>query len=229
MSPPLGCYVLKDRDSVLLTSNSHNLVGCCLVTKLCLTLCDPMDCSPPCSSAHGISQARILKWVAIAFSRGSSQPKHKTHISCIGRWILYHWAISSYNNICVCLVAQSYLTLCDPMDCSLPSSSSHGDSSGKNNAVSCYALLQGIFPTQGSNPGLPNCRQFLYHLSHQGSPRILECVAYPLQGIFQTQKSNRGLLHCWQILHQLSYQGRNKWQNYSLLFFFNFILFLNFT
>ena len=94
MSPPLGCYVLKDRDSVLLTSNSHNLVGCCLVTKLCLTLCDPVDCSPPCSSAHAISQARILEWVAIAFSRGSSQPRHQTHISCIGRWILYHWATS---------------------------------------------------------------------------------------------------------------------------------------
>ena len=90
MSPPLGCYVLKDRDSVLLTSNSHNLVGCCLVTKLCLTLCDPVDCSPPCSSAHAISQARILECVAIAFSRGSSQPRHQTHISCIGRWILHH-------------------------------------------------------------------------------------------------------------------------------------------
>ena len=44
----------------------------CLVTKLCLTLCDPMDCSPPGSSVHGILQARILEWVAIPFSRGSS-------------------------------------------------------------------------------------------------------------------------------------------------------------
>ena len=48
---------------------------CCLVTKLCPTLWDPMDCSPPGSSVHGISQARILEWVAIAFSRGSSQPR----------------------------------------------------------------------------------------------------------------------------------------------------------
>ena len=45
--------------------------------------------------------------------------------------------------------------------------------------MGCHALLQGIFPTQGSNPGLLTCRQILYHLSHQGSPRILEWVAYP--------------------------------------------------
>ena len=45
--------------------------------------------------------------------------------------------------------------------------------------VGCHALLQKIFPTQGSNPGLPHCRWILYHLSHQGSPRILERVAYP--------------------------------------------------
>ena len=45
--------------------------------------------------------------------------------------------------------------------------------------MGCHALLQGIFPTQGSNPGLPHCRWILYRLSHQGSPRILEWVAYP--------------------------------------------------
>ena len=72
---------------------------------------------------------------------------------------------------CVCSVAQSSLTLCDPMDCSLPGSSVSGDSPGKNTGVGCQALLQGLFPTQGSNPGLPHCRQILYRLSHQGSPR----------------------------------------------------------
>ena len=51
-----------------------------------------MDCSPPISSIHGISQARILECVAISFSRGSSQSRHQTHISCISRQILYHWA-----------------------------------------------------------------------------------------------------------------------------------------
>ena len=72
------------------------------------------------------------------------------------------------------LVTQSWLTLCDPMDCSPPGSSDHGDSPGQNTVVGFHAFFQGIFPTQGSNPGLPHCRQILYHLSHQGSPRILE-------------------------------------------------------
>ena len=49
-----------------------SLCCCCVVTKLCPTLCDPMDCSPPSSSVHGIFQARMLEWVAISFSRGSS-------------------------------------------------------------------------------------------------------------------------------------------------------------
>ena len=48
------------------------------------------DCSPPGSSVHGISQARILEWVVISFSRGSSQPRDQTHVSSIGRQILYH-------------------------------------------------------------------------------------------------------------------------------------------
>ena len=79
----------------------------------------------------------------------------------------------------MCLVAQSCPTLCDPMDCSLPGSCVHGDSPGKNTGKGCHALLQGVFPTQGSNTGLQHCRQILYCLSHQGIPRILEWVAYP--------------------------------------------------
>ena len=67
-----------------------------------------------------------------------------------------------------------------PHDRSLPASSVHGGSPGKNTGVGYHALLQGIFPTQGSNPGLPHCRWILYHLSYWGSPRILEWVAYPL-------------------------------------------------
>ena len=77
------------------------------------------------------------------------------------------------------LVAQSRPALCDPMDCSLPGSSVHGDSPGKNIGVDCHALLQGILPSQRSNPGLLHCRCILYHLSHQGSPWILQWVAYP--------------------------------------------------
>ena len=59
------------------------------MAKLCLTLCDPMDCIPPGSSVHGISQARILERVAISFSRGSSWPRDRNHISCIaGRFFI---------------------------------------------------------------------------------------------------------------------------------------------
>ena len=78
----------------------------------------------------------------------------------------------------LCLVVQSCPTLCNPMDCSLPGSSVHRDSPGKNTRGSYHALLQGIFPTQGLNSGLPHCRWILYHLSQQESPRILEWVAY---------------------------------------------------
>ena len=68
----------------------------CMRAKLlpsCPTLFDPMDRSPPGSSVHGILQARILEWVAISYSRGSSQPRDQTHVSYIsstGRWVLYH-------------------------------------------------------------------------------------------------------------------------------------------
>ena len=57
------------------------------------------------------------------------------------------------------------------MDYSLPGSSLHGDSPDKNTAVGCHVLLQGTFPTQGSNPALPHCRQILYHLSYQGTAK----------------------------------------------------------
>ena len=61
----------------------------------------------------------------------------------------------------LCLVTQSCPTLRNSMDCSLPGPSVHG--------ACCHALFQGIFPTQGSNPSFPHCRQILYHLSHQGN------------------------------------------------------------
>ena len=65
---------------------------CCLVSKSSLTLCDPMDCSLPGFSVHGIFRARILEWVAISCCKGSSQPRDRTQvfcISCIGRRVLY--------------------------------------------------------------------------------------------------------------------------------------------
>ena len=71
-------------------------------------------------------------------------------------------------------VAQLCLTLCDPMDYTC----SPRNSLGQNTGVGSLSLLQGIFPTQGSNLGLPHYRWILYQLGHKGSPRILEWVAY---------------------------------------------------
>ena len=88
------------------------------------------------------------------------------------------------NRTTMCLVAQSCPTLGDPMD--------HGVSPGKNTGVGCHNLLQGIFPTRGSNPGLLHCRWILYHLRHQGSPRTLKRVAYPFsRGSFQPRNWTR--------------------------------------
>ena len=72
-------------------------VSACVCTQPCPSLCDPVDCSPQGSSVHEIFQARILEWVAIAFSRGSSQPRDQTHISCTDWQILYRcesWTIN---------------------------------------------------------------------------------------------------------------------------------------
>ena len=69
----------------------------------------------------------------------------------------------------MCLVAQSCPALFNPTDCSPQGSSVHGDSPGKNTGVGCHALLQGIFPTQGSNLRLLHCRRILYQLGYQGS------------------------------------------------------------
>ena len=132
-------------------------------------------------------------------------------------------------------VAQSCLTLCDPQGLysawnssgqntgvgsisnpgieprspTLQADSLPAEPQGKpqNTGVRSLSLLQGIFPTQGSNPGLPHCRQILGQLSHQGSPRILECVAYPFsRGPSRPRNRTQGLMHCRRILFQLSHQ-----------------------
>ena len=63
------------------------IVYACSVARLYLTLYHPIDCSPPGSSVHGIFQARILEWVAISYSRGSSQPRDRAWVSCLAAWV----------------------------------------------------------------------------------------------------------------------------------------------
>ena len=89
----------------------------------------------------------------------------------------------------------SHAWLCNPMDCSLPGSSVHRDSPGRNTRVGCHALLWGIFPNQGSNPGLLHCRWIPYHPSHQGSPRTVEWVAYPFSR-WSSQPRNQARVSC---------------------------------
>ena len=65
----------------------------CSIAQSCLTICDPMDSSPPGSSVHRILQARILGWVAISYSKGSFPPRDQNSITCVSyidRWILDH-------------------------------------------------------------------------------------------------------------------------------------------
>ena len=130
---------------------------CVLVIQLCLILWDPMDCSPPGSSIHGIFQASMLEWVAIFFYRGPSKPRGQTWLlHCSHVWLFATpWIYSPWNSLC------------------------------QNTGVGSLSLLQRIFPTQRLNPGLLHCRWILHQLSHNGSPRILEWVAYP----FSTRSS----------------------------------------
>ena len=86
-----------------------------------------------------------------------------------------------------CFVAKSCLTLLQPRGLQLARLLCPWVSKGKNSGVGCHALLQGIFPTQGSNPGLLHCREILYHLGNQRRPNqsILKEInpEYPLEGL----------------------------------------------
>ena len=147
------------------------MLSCFSHVWLCATLWTTA-CQAPLSM--GFSRQECWNGLSSLISRRSSQPRAWTCIS----YIYLHWQVGSLPLVppgkpyMLCLVTQLCPTLCSPMDCSPPGSSIHGDSSGKNTGTSCHAFFQEIFPTQGSNSGLPQCRWILYHLSHQGSPYI---------------------------------------------------------
>ena len=133
--------------------------------------------------AAGTSATGLCKPVRASKNSESWRPKSLFHFSPLGtinlhlefsKAMMILWFVFLVNiSLALCLVAQSCPTLCDSM---------HGlhlarllcswDSPGKNTVVGCHALLQGIFPTQGSNPGLLHCRQILYHSSYLGSPAL---------------------------------------------------------
>ena len=132
---------------------------------LCYNMCVPCAMLSPvwlfvtpftvaCQIPPGIFQERILEWFAISSSRGSSWPRYWTCNSDVsylaGRFFTTVPPGKPQILSCavLCLVAQSCPTLCEPLDYSLPGSTLHGDSPGKNTGVGCRALLQ-IFPTPG--------------------------------------------------------------------------------
>ena len=112
-SKPRKIKGVVSAESGLIEKNSYIhwvFYCCCLLAKSCLIFCNPMDCSPLDSSVHGISQARILKWVAISFFRGSSRHRNWTRVSCTAggffftnwttrealHWIITHFLLSHH-------------------------------------------------------------------------------------------------------------------------------------
>ena len=110
------------------------------VSQSCPTLCDPMDCSPPGSSVHGIFQARVLEWVAISFSRRSSRPRNRTQVSQTvsdallsepprKSWCLIMVSLNLVMSLSLVAAAAKSLHSCptssDPIDCSPPGFSVH--------------------------------------------------------------------------------------------------------
>ena len=166
------------------------IYSCCLVDKLYLTLFDPMDYNLPGSSVHGIFQARMLEWVVISFFIYICIYIYThTHIYAMIysvsfaitqrtdlEWVLSYlesgyFAVKNENLSVVSHILQPHWLWPARFLCPW-------NSPGKNTGVGSCSLLQGIFQTQGSDPGLQHCRWILYCLSQQGSPRILEWVAY---------------------------------------------------
>ena len=92
------------------------------VAQSCLILCDPMDCSQSDSSVHGILQVRIMEWVVISFSRGSSQPRDQTRVSCIANRLFTAEPPKTPQVFAAAKLLQSHPTLCNPINSSPPGS-----------------------------------------------------------------------------------------------------------
>ena len=148
----------------------------CVHTKSfqsCPILCDPMDCSLPGSSTHGILQARILSALPCPPpgdpGNPGIEPESLMSPALAGRFFISSTTWEAH--LSDRLVAPDSLQphgLCSPWN-----------SPGQNTGMGSLSLLQGIFPTQESNPGVLHRRQILYQLCHQENPRKLEWGAYP--------------------------------------------------
>ena len=141
------------------------------VPQSCLTLYDLLHCSSLGSSVHGISQARILSGLPFPSPGVLPDPGIKPGSTALQA---------------------------DTLPSKPPGKRPHGLYSPWNSpcqatGVGSLCFLQGIFPTQESNWGLPHCRRILYQLSHKGSPRILEWVAYPFSSGSSQPRNRTGI------------------------------------
>ena len=133
MLQPLSSYTLILSLAYQTSFESQRGGCCCLIAKSYPIFCDTMDYSPAGSSVHGISQARILEWVVISFSRGSSQPRDQTQVSGIADRFFTTEPLKVN-------ITQSCPTLCNLLDCPW-------NSLGQNTGVGSLSLFQGVFPT----------------------------------------------------------------------------------
>ena len=143
----------------------------CLVAQSCQLFVIPWRVAHHVPLFMDILQTRIVEWIAMPSLRGSSQPRDQTQVSRIAsRFFIFNTKKILYWGESHSVVSDSLW----PQGLYSP-----WNSPGQNIGVGSHSLLQGIFPTQGSNPGLSHCRLILYQLNRKGSPRILEWVAYP--------------------------------------------------
>ena len=189
--------------SVHLNFNLCMFHTCGQSLESCLTLCDLMGPGLPSSSVHGMFQLRILEWIVMTSSRRSYWPRDWTCASCISCitggffscMLSSGISLSSACNFCLCTMICNVSLKWSKVKWKLLSGVwlfvTHGlyspwNSPGQNTSAGSLSFLQGIFSTWGSSPGLPHCRQILYKVSHKGSPRILQWIAYPFSsGSFQ--------------------------------------------
>ena len=129
-----------------------------------------------CQNMYCTSNRDLNNWEKSHLNSRCTRSRHLLRCSSLSRWwytVICCTTICTFvTSLCVCILSpiQSCLTLCDPMDCSSQ------NSPGQNTGGGSFSLLQGIFPTKGSNPGLPHCRRIHYQLSPKGSPNIIITV-----------------------------------------------------
>ena len=149
------------------------------VAQSCPIICDPMNCSTPGLPVYHqlpeFTQTHIHR-VSNAIQPSHPRPTPSPPAPNPSQHQMLDWIYSWF--YLKVLVSQSCLSLWDAIDYSLPGSLCPWDFPSKHTGVGCHSLLQGIFPTQETNPGLLHCRQILCHLSHKGSPSYLKITVF---------------------------------------------------